>query len=131
MIIKRFFAYAFDVYFITVVQLLLFNFYRYFSTGVSSLSMVYILENFRNYFVAISIFYFLATEFLFNKTLGKKIFKLEVIFTDKTFLSALIRSIIRLFPFDIFFILIFKDRFLHDYLSKTYVVDRSKLEDNK
>ena len=126
MIIKRFFAYAFDIYFVPVMQLLIFSLYRYITTGEVYPSMLYILQNFRILFISNYILYYFITEFLFNKTLGKKIFKLEVVYKNKTLLSILIRSLVRLFPLDLFFILIFKDKVLHDYLSKTLVIDKKK-----
>ncbi|AQX85746.1 hypothetical protein ATB97_11685 [Elizabethkingia bruuniana] len=63
-------------------------------------------------------------EYIFSKTLGKKIFKLKIVYNKNRLLSAIIRTLIRLFPFDLFFILIPKYKPLHDILAKTEVIKR-------
>lgn len=121
MLLKRFFAYSLDSYIINLIQLLLFSLYRFITTGVFRLSMLYIVNNFLIIYIFLYLSYFFISEYLYNKTVGKKLFKLEVIFAERDLKSIMIRTIIRLVPIDIFFILIFK-KTLHDILSKTDVI---------
>lgn len=121
MLLKRSFAYILDIYIVSLSQLVLFSLYHYYYSGEFRLSMVYIIENFKILFISIGLVYFSLCEFFFSKTIGKKIFGLEVLFEKKSLKSILFRTLIRLFPLDLFFIIIFKDRVLHDYISNSYV----------
>lgn len=118
---KRSLAYILDIYIVSLSQLILFSLYHYYHSGEFRLSMVYIIENFKILFISIGLVYFSFSEFFFSKTLGKKIFGLEVLFEKKSLKFILVRTLTRLFPLDLFFIIIFKNRVLHDYLSKSYV----------
>ncbi|WP_407483686.1 RDD family protein [Elizabethkingia meningoseptica] len=124
-LLKRAGAYTFDVYFITTLQIVGFAIFRSIYYGEFRLSLVYILENQKLSYFFISVYYFLLCEFFFSKTLGKRIFKLEVIFTKNRFISVLIRTLTRLFPFDLFFILILNNKPLHDILANTSVAEKS------
>lgn len=121
MIIRRISAYIFDLYFITVVQYIGFNLYRYLDDGIFNPSMLYIINNFSFIIILNYLLYMAFSEYFFEQTLGKKLFKLKVFFDTKDLMSILIRTIIRLFPLDLFFIIIFKNKVLHDYLSRTIV----------
>ena len=105
-------AYFFDVYFV--------RFNSYVSNYVYSSSLAIIT------FLA----YYVLFEFYFQRTLGKFLSGTKVIDTTgnkPTFLTILKRSISRLIPVDIFFYL-FSKRGLHDRLSNTIVVKKSRLE---
>jgi len=65
-------------------------------------------------------------EFFFKTTFGKLIFKLKIHYIGNNifFVSILIRTISRLIPFDVFFLLLNNENLLlHDKLSKTIVVN--------
>ncbi|ATL45338.1 hypothetical protein CQS02_19560 [Elizabethkingia miricola] len=119
---RRGLAYTFDIYFITTSQVIIFSLYRYISSDFFRLSLLYIIQNFKFLFLINGLLYFFLCEYFFSKTLGKKIFKLEIIYNRNKLLSAIIRTLIRLFPFDLFFILIPKYKALHDILAKTEVI---------
>lgn len=121
MLIKRILAYILDVYLTSLVQLIIFSLYRFADSGVFRLSMFYVVKNFWFLYLFLSLFYFFTAEYFFQKTVGKKIFKLEVIFTNRNLKSIFIRTVIRLIPIDVFFILIYR-KTLHDILSKTVVM---------
>lgn len=126
---KRCFAYIFDVYFITVLHIIVFSLIRLSLTGEFRLSLLYVLKNYGIILISAYLFYFLFCEYFYGQTLGKKIFRLRVVSEKHTFVSFLIRTISRLIPVDFVFILFTKNRFLHDILSKTNVVDNKKVED--
>lgn len=65
--------------------------------------------------------YFFFTELLFKKTVGKHIFKLNVKTIDKRFYRIFIRTLCRLIPIDPITFFFYKDKLLHDVLSKTSV----------
>ncbi|PSL87103.1 RDD family protein [Elizabethkingia miricola] len=121
---RRGLAYIFDIYFITTSQIIIFSLYRYISSDLFRLSLLYIIQNFRFLFLINALLYFFLCEYIFSKTLGKKIFKLKIVYNKNRLLSAIIRTLIRLFPFDLFFILIPKYKPLHDILAKTEVIKR-------
>lgn len=66
--------------------------------------------------------YWFISEYFFSATIGKKIFKLKVVATSNRFFQIFLRTLVRLLPFDLFFILI-NGKPLHDILSKTSVED--------
>lgn len=84
------------------------------------------------YFSLLNFFYFLLLESVFKKTIGKKIFNLEIMRSDNIkpgFINILIRNIIR--PIDmigfyllgfVFVVFTLKNQRLGDILAKTYVV---------
>lgn len=77
-------------------------------------------------FFAVMFVYYTVFEWLTAGTLGKKASLTKVISLNgkkPTFLQVLIRSIVRLTIIDMFFIP-FLDKTLHDYLSKTDVVEK-------
>ena len=93
-------------------------------------------------FAPFIILYYTIQEYLFHSTIGKLLFKLEVVsadsnsFTDNetrhhsypTFYQVFIRSITRIIPFNVFFFLSKRPVGLHDILSKT-VVTRQKTKE--
>lgn len=119
--INRIFAYILDFYIVSLSQFFLFAIFNFLKTGVFHLSMLYVIENFKFLFIFFYLLYFFICEFVYGKTIGKKIFKLEVVYVKKDLKSIFIRTIVRLIPIDVFFILINR-RTLHDILSKTNVV---------
>lgn len=121
--LKRILAYLLDGYLITTIQLIIYSLYNYFVSGEFRLSMLYMITNFRFLFIFIYLFYFFICEFLWKKTLGKKIFKLEVMYEKRDLKSIIIRTISRLIPVDLFAILIYK-RTLHDIFSRTNVIEK-------
>lgn len=78
------------------------------------------------YFMALILFlYYLVFESISGRTPGKKLTMTRVVQKDgkrPTFLQVFIRSLVRITVIDCFFIP-FLDMPLHDYLSKTYVVE--------
>lgn len=126
--IKRVLACVLDIYLVTLIQLLMYTLYNFFRFGQFRLSMLYVIDNFRILFVFFFFLYYFISEYLFRKTIGKRIFKLEVIFTRRDLKTIIIRTIIRLVPIDVFFILIYK-KTLHDILSKTDVVETKKVQE--
>lgn len=121
---KRVFAYLSDMYIVTLFQLLLFSIYRYAIEGEFKLSMLYILSNYKYLFIFIYLMYFFVFEFYFKQTLGKKIFKLEVVFKNRNILSIVIRTLVRLIPVDLFLIILKNNKTLHDVLSGTEVISK-------
>jgi uncharacterized RDD family membrane protein YckC len=76
------------------------------------------------YFTVLFVYYFLC-ELVFSRTLGKLVSFTKVVnqFGKRpNVLQILIRSVVRLTIIDMFFIP-FLDKTLHDYLSKTVVVE--------
>ncbi|MEC5157479.1 RDD family protein [Chryseobacterium sp. MP_3.2] len=126
--IKRVLACVLDIYLVTLIQLLMYTLYNFFRVGQFRLSMLYVIDDFRILFVFFFLLYYFISEYLFRKTIGKRIFKLEVIFTRRDLKTIIIRTIIRLVPIDVFFILIYK-KTLHDILSKTDVVETKKVQE--
>lgn len=124
--IKRIFAYILDLYLVSLSQFLLFAIYNFLQTGVFHLSMLYVINNFKFLFIFFYLFYFFVCEFIYRKTIGKKIFKLEVVYSKRDLKSIFIRTIVRLVPIDVFFILINR-RTLHDILSNTNVIEKKEV----
>ncbi|MGI9651428.1 RDD family protein [Chryseobacterium sp. RLHN22] len=124
MVGKRVFAYLADMYIITLSQLLFFSIYRYSIEGEFKLSILYILNNYKYLFIFIYLMYFFVFEFYFRQTLGKKIFKLEVVFKNRNILSIIIRTLVRLIPVDLFLIILKSNKTLHDLLSGTEVISK-------
>ena len=106
--IKRVFAYLFDCYLITTIQLVAYSIYNFCDTGEFRLSMLYVINNFKFFFIFFYLFYFFTGEYIYRKTIGKKIFKLEVVYSKRDLKSILIRTLVRLVPIDVFFILVYK-----------------------
>lgn len=124
MLRKRIFAYILDLYIVTLSQLLIFSLYRSLDEKEFGLSFMYIITNHKYTFLFIYYIYYLVSEFLFLKTIGKKIFKLEVKFTNRNLMSIIIRTVSRLIPIDLFFIVFNRNKTLHDILSNTQVIDK-------
>lgn len=86
------------------------------------------------YFMAlIMVLYYLILESINGRTPGKKLTRSMVVNKDgnrPTFLQLVFRSLIRVTVIDCFFIP-FLNMPLHDYLSKTYVVDYEKKAPSK
>lgn len=81
--------------------------------------------NFGWFFFGTMFFYYFLLETLFAKTPGKWLTQTKVVNLNgskPTFMAIAIRSLIRITILDIFFIP-FLDKTLHDYLSKTVVVE--------
>lgn len=81
--------------------------------------------NFGWFFFGTMFFYYLLLETIFAKTPGKWLTQTKVVnlYGNKpSFLAITIRSITRITIIDIFFIP-FLDKTLHDYLSKTNVIE--------
>ena len=76
-------------------------------------------------FMMVQFVYYLFFELLFARTPGKWLTYSKVVNAKggkPSFIQFLVRSFIRIFPIDCFFIP-FLDKTLHDYLSKTEVVE--------
>ncbi len=86
------------------------------------------------YFMGLMMFlYYLVLESINGRTPGKKLTRSVVVNKDglrPTFFQIVFRSLIRITVVDCFFIP-FLDMPLHDYLSKTYVVDYEKKAPSK
>ncbi len=86
------------------------------------------------YFMAlIMVLYYLILESINGRTPGKKLTRSMVVNKDgnrPTFLQLVFRSLLRITVIDCFFIP-FLNMPLHDYLSKTYVVDYEKKAPSK
>ncbi len=81
--------------------------------------------NFGYLFFVVLFFYYFLAELFFKRTIGKLISFTKVVSHSNTkpnVLQILIRSLVRLIIIDMFFIP-FLDKTLHDYLSKTEVVE--------
>lgn len=82
--------------------------------------------NFGYLFFAVLFGYYFLCELIFKRTIGK-FFSFTKVVTNKNetpgILQILIRSLVRLTVIDMFFIPVF-DKTLHDYLSKTEVVEK-------
>ena len=82
----------------------------------------------------IALIYYNLFEILFARTIGKFITGTAVVneFGEKpSHENILIRSLCRLIPFNPLSVLIFGGRGWHDSISKTYVVDKKALEEEK
>jgi uncharacterized RDD family membrane protein YckC len=89
---------------------------------------VYTVDNFykRIFSVLIAFFYYLSLETIWGKTIGKLITKTHVRSIDNnvpTFLQILVRSAIRIVPFDPLSFLGLNQRGWHDIFSKTKLVN--------
>jgi len=85
---------------------------------------VYYLQ-FPYIFIMVQFVYYFFFELLFSRSPGKWLTYCKVVNSKKgkpSFLQFLVRSLIRIIPIDCFFIP-FLDKPLHDYLSKTDVVE--------
>ena len=81
--------------------------------------------NFGTIFFAILFVYYFLLELLFKRTVGKFLSYSKVVNNNNgkpSFIQIFIRSLVRLTIIDMFFIP-FLDKTLHDYLSKTNVVE--------
>lgn len=81
--------------------------------------------NFGYLFFVVLFFYYFLLELLFKRTVGKFLSFTKVVTTKNTkpnMAQIFVRSLIRLTIIDMFFIP-FLDKTLHDYLSKTLVVE--------
>lgn len=82
-------------------------------------------------FLSILLFNFLLLEWLFGRSPGKFFMRTIVVNQNGLkpgFSSVFIRTLCRLIPFDVFSFLGKSGRFWHDSISKTYVVEKSKLD---
>lgn len=81
-------------------------------------------------FLPFFVFYYSIQEFLYETTIGKRVFKLKVISTNEkvklSFEQVFIRAMIVLIPLNFFFFLSNKPIGLHDILSKTIVVNNKE-----
>jgi uncharacterized RDD family membrane protein YckC len=124
-LIRRFFAFNFDLVIISV--LLLISLYTYhiliYSISIDDLSfiMIMILNN------LLAFCYFVFSDFFFGKSLGKKIFQLKINGFEqknkaKLLKQVIIRNLFRFVPFDQLSILFYEDyRMWHDIVSITTV----------
>lgn len=117
---KRILAYLIDgIIIITPIQMIAF------------LSWDKILNDYTDYLLVIAltiqflpfVLYFMISEFIFSKTIGKKVMKLKVEYERNRIPSIFIRSFSRLIPFEIISFLYFENKLLHDVLSKTIVIN--------
>lgn len=98
---------------------------------IAFLSWDKILSDYTDYLLIIAltfqflpfVLYFMISEFIFSKTIGKKIMKLKVEYERNRIPSIFIRSFSRLIPFEIISFLYFENKLLHDVLSKTIVIN--------
>ncbi len=85
------------------------------------------LFSFGELFAIVLFCYYLLLETLLKRSLGKYLSYSKVISLDGTkpkFWQIIVRSIVRLTVIDLFFFPILNERTLHDYLSKTMVVEQ-------
>ncbi len=106
-----------------VILLLAYLFFKIHKWYVFYYKITYL--NFGWFFFGTMFFYYLLLETIFAKTPGKWLTQTKVVnlYGNKpSFLAITIRSITRITIIDIFFIP-FLDKTLHDYLSKTNVIE--------
>lgn len=118
-ILKRILAFLIDGAIVTIslqiVSLPLWNYVlNNYPEGLLYIAFVFQLVPF--------LLYYFISECFFSRTVGKRIMKLKISVEGEKFTSILIRTISRIIPFDPITFLFFKDKLLHDYLSKTKVV---------
>ena len=127
-----------------VVQIALMMGFTFLIAIVSELTSSYglynlIVENdgfLLNYLIGafILLLYYIITESLMYKSLGKFVTQTKVVMIDgsqPSFYDILIRTLCRLIPFDFLSFLGTKGKGWHDQLSKTHVVDIKKFEESK
>lgn len=123
LVIKRIIAFYIDAILSAILSLLILFVYNKSLINFNDFPQAKILAIYQT---IIFIIYYFITEYKFNKTLGKKIMGLEVIFfvpKNKKLNATIIRTLSRLIPFDILsFSLNNKGYLWHDSLSKTKVV---------
>ena len=118
-IVKRIFAFLIDGVIVTLpFQIIAFQIWDYLLKNYAD-ELIYIIMAYQ--FLPYLIYFFIS-EMFFSKTIGKKIMNLKVVVEKDKFISILVRTICRLIPFDVITFIFFKDKLLHDYLSKTRVV---------
>jgi uncharacterized RDD family membrane protein YckC len=86
------------------------------------------------YRVIICFFYYGFTEFFLSKTLAKYFTKTIVVLKDGSkpdFIAILARTSLRIMPFECLTFLRGRESGFHDEYSKTFVVKKDKLENNK
>lgn len=113
----RLLAYVIDIFFVILLNatLLLIIEIRIDSDFIS-------LFNFISFY-----FYFFICELLWRKSLGKWLFNLKVVVgqtNTSVFIRLLVRTLVRLIPFEALTIFFNKGKCLHDILSKTQVIQR-------
>lgn len=118
-ILKRIYAYLIDIIIISVpMYIFIFIFWNTFiKTHPKDLVVIALGIQFLPFLI-----YFFISEAFFGNTIGKKIMNLKVVTENNRFICVLIRTICRLIPLDLITFVFFKDRLLHDYLSKTKVI---------
>lgn len=125
-----------------VIQLALISGFMILIIVISEMTSSYGLYNlilgnddfFTNYFIAafILILYYIIIESLTKKSIGKLITQTKIVMADGSspkFYDILIRTLCRLIPFEVFSFLGESGKGWHDQLSKTYVVDTKKFEE--
>lgn len=109
-----------DTIIIAIISILSFN-------GYNLMVMFYELEpfNYGWFFFGCTFIYYTIFEFAFGRSIGKMLSYSKVVNAagkKPGFLVIVLRSAIRIILIDAFFIP-FLDRTLHDFVSKTYVVE--------
>ncbi|MBV5312002.1 MAG: RDD family protein [Prolixibacteraceae bacterium] len=131
-LIRRFAAFYVDM---VLVMIIVYTFYTLYFLNIGTN-----IEDVRQPNASLSILlqflgtfsYFLFSEFFFEKTIGKVIFKFVITGYDenkglKRFIQVLKRTLIRLIPLDPFSILLNEEfKTWHDLVSKTKVIDTRK-----
>ena len=119
LLIKRLFAFIIDLFVINIIvyPIILFNWDYILRNSGHNLLLYSVIITFLPYFL-----YFFFTELLFEKTLGKKILRLEVYVPNNKWFNILIRNVCRFIPFDPISFLFDKSSFWHDKLSNTSVI---------
>lgn len=117
--IRRFLAFYIDFFFTAFLSLLL-----YFIFSSLYINIPYIEYGY-SYIYLIFFIYIFICEFLFKKTIGKKICGLKVVFSGTKYFGCfiLLRTISRLIPFEPFSVFMNTNQIMwHDRFSKTQVV---------
>ena len=122
LIVKRIIAFYIDAFVSVVLSFLIYYLYNNKLVNFNDLNQTQTIATIQ---LIVLIIYYLITEYKFDRTLGKKIMKLKVIFYlpkgDKIKM-IIIRTLSRLIPFDIIsFAFNNKGDLWHDSLSKTKV----------
>lgn len=122
LIVKRIIAFYIDAFVSVVLSFLIYYLYNNKLVNFNDLNQTQTIATIQ---LIVLIIYYLITEYKFDRTLGKKIMKLKVIFFlpkgDKIKM-IIIRTLSRLIPFDIIsFAFNNKGDLWHDSLSKTKV----------
>ncbi len=126
--IKRIKALIIDCYLFTFLAIILLSVFKSIVLGEFFFSIT-VLDKYRYIYVVMYLLYFFISEYFFSKTIGKKMMGLKVVCEKKKLESILLRTLTRLFPFDLIYALANIDyKPLHDVVSKSLVEETIKVD---